>query len=106
MVHLYPFAVGIAVAAVVEIVGVDVVPHQFSQELRWRSPFKSELGALVRLFVTCSVSLAAGVIGLFPARGEGNHPDRAATTLVAWQQGRIPMSEFSSAGVKMNAVKR
>jgi len=35
-----------------------------------------------------------------------NHPDQAATTFVSWQQWRIPMSEFSSAGVKMSAVKR
>jgi hypothetical protein len=33
------------------------------------------------------------------------HPDPAATTLAAWQQWRIPLSEFSSAGVKLTAVK-
>jgi hypothetical protein len=35
----------------VEIIGVDLVPHQFSQELRWRRPPAPELGALVRLYV-------------------------------------------------------
>lgn len=35
----------------VEIVGVDVVPHRFSPELRWRRPPNPELGALVRMFV-------------------------------------------------------
>jgi len=33
------------------------------------------------------------------------HPDASATTSTAWQQWRIPLSEFTSAGVKMNAVK-
>ncbi|HSV98844.1 MAG TPA: LamG-like jellyroll fold domain-containing protein [Sedimentisphaerales bacterium] len=33
------------------------------------------------------------------------HPDPAATVRTAWQQWRIPLSEFTSAGVKMNAVK-
>ena len=35
-----------------------------------------------------------------------SHPDPAATTLATWQQWRIPLSEFSSAGVKMTAVKK
>ncbi len=33
------------------------------------------------------------------------NPDAAATTSMAWQEWRIPLSEFTSAGVKMNAVK-
>jgi len=33
------------------------------------------------------------------------HPNAAATAFLAWQQWRIPLSEFTSAGVKMNAVK-
>ena len=35
-----------------------------------------------------------------------NHPDPAATTAVSWQEWRIPLSEFTSAGVKMTAVKK
>jgi len=35
-----------------------------------------------------------------------SHPDPAATTLATWQQWRIALSEFSSAGVKMTAVKK
>jgi hypothetical protein len=34
------------------------------------------------------------------------HPDPAATTLAAWQQWSIPLSEFSSGGVKLTAVKK
>ncbi|MCX5644527.1 MAG: discoidin domain-containing protein [Phycisphaerae bacterium] len=34
------------------------------------------------------------------------HPDPLATTATAWQQWRIPLSEFTSAGVKMTAVKK
>ncbi|MCU0917581.1 MAG: discoidin domain-containing protein, partial [Planctomycetes bacterium] len=33
------------------------------------------------------------------------HPDPAATTLASWQEWRIPLGEFTSAGVKMTAVK-
>jgi len=33
------------------------------------------------------------------------YPDASATTGVSWQQWKIPLSEFTSAGVKMNAVK-
>jgi hypothetical protein len=33
------------------------------------------------------------------------NPDAAATARAGWQQWRIPLSEFTSAGVKMNAVK-
>jgi len=33
------------------------------------------------------------------------HPSAAATAFLAWQQWRIPLSEFTAAGVKMNAVK-
>ncbi|MCU0918663.1 MAG: hypothetical protein MUC88_29515, partial [Planctomycetes bacterium] len=34
------------------------------------------------------------------------HPDPVATTLAPWQQWRIPLSEFTAAGVKMTAVKK
>ena len=34
-----------------------------------------------------------------------NHPDRAATTLPSWQQWRIPLSEFTAAGVNLTRVK-
>jgi hypothetical protein len=34
------------------------------------------------------------------------HPDPQATTATTWQQWRIPLSEFTSAGVKMTAVKK
>jgi hypothetical protein len=34
------------------------------------------------------------------------HPDPAATTLAAWQQWRIPLSEFGAGGVKLTAVKK
>ncbi|MFM7148354.1 MAG: hypothetical protein ACKO23_00765 [Gemmataceae bacterium] len=34
-----------------ELVGLDVVPHQFSRELRWRRLPEPELGALVRLYI-------------------------------------------------------
>jgi hypothetical protein len=33
------------------------------------------------------------------------HPDATATARTSWQQWKIPLSEFTSAGVKMNAVK-
>ncbi len=33
------------------------------------------------------------------------HPDAAATASMSWQQWTIPLSEFTSAGVKMSAVK-
>jgi hypothetical protein len=33
------------------------------------------------------------------------HPGAAATATVTWQQWKIPLSEFTAAGVKMNAVK-
>jgi len=33
------------------------------------------------------------------------HPDPAATAGIAWRQWMIPLSEFTSAGVKANAVK-
>jgi len=33
------------------------------------------------------------------------NPDAAATARTGWQEWRIPLSEFSSAGVKVNAVK-
>ncbi len=33
------------------------------------------------------------------------HPDAAATASMSWQQWTIPLSEFTAAGVKMNAVK-
>ncbi|MCX5646231.1 MAG: discoidin domain-containing protein [Phycisphaerae bacterium] len=33
------------------------------------------------------------------------HPDAAAAAKTGWQQWKIPLSEFTSAGVKMNAVK-
>ncbi len=33
------------------------------------------------------------------------HPDTAATAAMSWQQWIIPLSEFTSAGVKMSAVK-
>jgi hypothetical protein len=35
-----------------------------------------------------------------------SHPDPAATTLATWQQWRIGLSEFSSAGVKLSGVKK
>jgi len=35
-----------------------------------------------------------------------NHPDPAATTATTWQEWRIPLSEFTSAGVKLTAVKK
>jgi hypothetical protein len=35
-----------------------------------------------------------------------SHSDPAATTLATWQQWRIGLSEFSSAGVKMTGVKK
>jgi hypothetical protein len=35
-----------------------------------------------------------------------NHPDPAATTLVGWQAWKIPLSEFTAAGVKTTAVKK
>ncbi len=34
------------------------------------------------------------------------HPDPAATTLASWQPWRIPLSTFSSAGVKLSGVKK
>jgi hypothetical protein len=34
------------------------------------------------------------------------HPDPAATTRATWQQWRIPLSEFSAAGVRLTAVKK
>jgi regulation of enolase protein 1 (concanavalin A-like superfamily) len=34
------------------------------------------------------------------------HPDPAATTAASWQQWRIPLSDFTSAGVKMTSVKK
>ncbi|NLH42522.1 MAG: hypothetical protein GX448_11845 [Planctomycetes bacterium] len=33
------------------------------------------------------------------------HPNAAATGSMSWQEWKIPLSEFTSAGVKMNAVK-
>ncbi|MBN2559539.1 MAG: discoidin domain-containing protein [Phycisphaerae bacterium] len=33
------------------------------------------------------------------------HPDAAATTRVDWQQWKIPLTEFTSAGVKVGAVR-
>jgi regulation of enolase protein 1 (concanavalin A-like superfamily) len=33
------------------------------------------------------------------------HPDPAATTYMTWQKWAIPLSEFTAAGVKVNAVK-
>jgi len=33
------------------------------------------------------------------------NPDAAATVRTGWQSWKIPLSEFTSAGVKMNAVK-
>jgi len=33
------------------------------------------------------------------------HSDTAATTIAEWQQWKIPLSEFASAGVKMTSVK-
>ncbi len=33
------------------------------------------------------------------------YPDASATATVSWQQWKIPLSEFTAAGVKMNAVK-
>ena len=33
------------------------------------------------------------------------NPNASATTTTSWQQWKIPLSEFTSAGVKMNAVK-
>jgi hypothetical protein len=33
------------------------------------------------------------------------NPDTAATVRSGWQQWTIPLSEFTAAGVKMNAVK-
>jgi len=35
-----------------------------------------------------------------------NHPDPAVTTAGTWQQWRIPLSEFTAAGVKLTAVKK
>jgi hypothetical protein len=35
-----------------------------------------------------------------------NHPDPAATTTASWQPWRIPLSVFTSAGVKMTNVKK
>lgn len=51
----------------IEVVGVDVVPHRFSRELRWRTTPQAELGALVRLYV----------------RHAGGSRDGAADALVA-----------------------
>jgi len=34
------------------------------------------------------------------------HPDPAATLLSTWQEWRIPLSEFTAAGVKMNNVRK
>ena len=34
------------------------------------------------------------------------HPDPAATTLATWQEWRIALSEFSSVGVRLDAVKK
>ncbi|MCX5644018.1 MAG: discoidin domain-containing protein [Phycisphaerae bacterium] len=34
-----------------------------------------------------------------------NHPDPLATTLPSWQAWRIPLSDFTAAGVKMTSVK-
>jgi len=33
------------------------------------------------------------------------HPNASATTTMSWQQWKIPLSDFTSAGVKMTAVK-
>jgi len=35
-----------------------------------------------------------------------NHPDPQATILMNWQQWRIPLSEFTAAGVKLTTVKK
>ena len=35
-----------------------------------------------------------------------NHPDPTATTLASWQQWRIPLSEFTAAGLKVTSVKK
>ncbi len=35
-----------------------------------------------------------------------SHPGPAATTFATWQQWRIPLSDFTSGGVKMTAVKK
>jgi hypothetical protein len=35
-----------------------------------------------------------------------NHPDPAAPTLPNWQEWRIPLSTFTSAGVKMTSIKK
>jgi hypothetical protein len=50
------------------------------------------------------------LLGLMMTLGAGkskvvNHPDPLATTAVTWQEWRIPLSEFTSAGVKMATVK-
>ncbi len=35
-----------------------------------------------------------------------SHPNSLATTTASWQEWRIPLSEFASAGVKLTAVKK
>ena len=49
--------------ATIEVVGIDVVPHLFSAELRWRTTPRPELGALVRLFVR---NVSAPEVALVP----------------------------------------
>jgi hypothetical protein len=34
------------------------------------------------------------------------HPDPAAAALATWQEWRIPLNEFTSAGVNMTRVKK
>lgn len=36
----------------VDIVGISVTPHVYSQEMRWRRPPSEELGSLLRLFIS------------------------------------------------------
>lgn len=69
--------------AAIEVVGIDVVPHRFSAELRWRRAPQPELGALVRLFVR-NVSMPEAAVVPQPLFGGRRGSDLVEEGEWAW----------------------
>jgi len=65
--------------------------------LHFRAATQAEGNSAERLYVTIRDSSGKSKTVM--------NPDTAATTRTDWQAWRIPLSEFTAAGVKMNAVK-
>jgi hypothetical protein len=97
-------------------IGLAVTSHNVAAATTARFSNVAATGAVTGSWQTQAIGVAQPTNGPAPlyvvvqdSAGKSkrvSHPDPAATTLATWQQWRIGLSEFSSAGVKLSAVKK